>query len=77
MFHTYIFFLCAVGIIKFRDYCLEDFEMSSFSENYNNLKNELNKDQSKLISLLFFGIILGRVYEKFLTIKKSITRKFK
>ncbi len=50
--------------------------MSSFSENYNNLKNELNKDQSKLISLLFFGIILGRVYEKFLTIKKSITRKF-
>ncbi len=51
--------------------------MSSFSENYNNLKNELNKDQSKLISLLFFGIILGRVYEKFLTIKKSITRKFK
>ena len=51
--------------------------MSSFSENYNNLKNELNKDQSKLISLLFFGIILGRVYEKFLTIKKSITRRFK
>tara|TARA_B100001778_G_scaffold324449_1_gene318802 strand:- start:315 stop:470 length:156 start_codon:yes stop_codon:yes gene_type:complete len=51
--------------------------MSSFSENYDNLKNELNKDQSKFISLLFFGIILGRVYEKFLTIKKSITRKFK
>ncbi len=51
--------------------------MSSFSENYDNLKNELNKDQSKLISLIFFGIILGRVYEKFLTIKKSITRKFK
>ena len=51
--------------------------MSSFSENYDNLKKELNKDQSKLISLLFFGIILGRVYEKFLTIKKSITRKFK
>ena len=51
--------------------------MSSFSENYNNLKNELNKDQSKLISLLFLVIKLGRVYEKFLTIKKSITRKFK
>ena len=50
--------------------------MSSFSENYDNLKKELNKDQSKLISLLFFGIILGRVYEKFLTIKKSITRRF-
>jgi len=56
---------------------LEDFEMSSFSENYDNLKNELNKDQSKLISLLFFGIILGRVYEKFLKIKKSIKRRFK
>ena len=51
--------------------------MSSFSENYDNLKKELNNDQSKLISLLFFGIILGRVYEKFLTIKKSITRRFK
>ena len=56
---------------------MEDFEMSSFSENYNNLKNELNKDQSKLISLLFFGIILGRVYEKFLKIKKAIKRRNK
>lgn len=51
--------------------------MSSFSENYDNLKNELNKDQSKLVSLLFLGIILGRVYEKFLNIKKSVTRRFK
>ena len=56
---------------------MEDFEMSSFLENYDNLKNELNKDQSKLISLLFFGIILGRVYEKFLMIKKSLTKRFK
>ena len=51
--------------------------MSTFSENYDNLKNELNKDQSKLISLLFFGIILGRVYQKFLMLKKSITKRFK
>jgi hypothetical protein len=51
--------------------------MSSFSENYDNLKNELNKDQSKLVSLLFFGIILGRVYEKFLKIKKAIKRRNK
>ena len=51
--------------------------MSTFSENYDNLKNELNKDQSKLISLLFFGIILGRVYEKFLMVKKSIIKRFK
>ena len=51
--------------------------MSSFSENYDNLKDELNNDKSKLISLLFFGIILGRVYEKFLMIKKSITKRFK
>lgn len=51
--------------------------MSSFSENYNNLKDELNNDKSKLISLLFFGIILGRVYEKFLMLKKSITKRFK
>lgn len=56
---------------------MEDFEMSSFSENYDNLKNELNKDQSKLVSLLFFGIILGRVYEKFLKIKKAIKRRNK
>ncbi len=51
--------------------------MSTFSENYDNLKNELNKDQSKLISLLFFGIILGRIYEKFLMVKKSITKRFR
>ncbi len=51
--------------------------MSIFSENYDNLKNELNKDQSKLISLLFFGIILGRFYEKFLMVKKSIIKRFK
>ncbi len=51
--------------------------MSTFSENYENLKNELNKDQSKLISLLFFGIILGRIYEKFLMVKKSFTKRFK
>ena len=48
--------------------------MSSCSENYDNLKNELNKDQSKLVSLLFLGIILGRVYEKFLNIKLEILR---
>ena len=53
------------------------FKLSQFSENYDNLKNELNKDQSKLISLLFFGIILGRVYEKFLMVKKSIIKRFK
>ena len=51
--------------------------MSTFSENYDNLKNELNNDKSRLISLLFLGIILGRVYEKFLNIKKSVTRRFK
>ena len=51
--------------------------MSSFSENYDNLKNELNNDKSRLISLLFLGIILGWVYEKFLIIKKSITKRFK
>ena len=56
---------------------MEDSKMSTFSENYENLKNELNKDQSKLISLLFFGIILGRIYEKFLMVKKSITKRFK
>ncbi len=56
---------------------MEDSKMSTFSENYENLKNELNKDQSKLISLLFFGIILGRIYEKFLMVKKSITKRFR
>jgi hypothetical protein len=27
--------------------------------------------------LLFFGIILGRIYEKFLMVKKSITKRFR
>ena len=44
---------------------LENIEMNNFSEDYENLKNQLNDDKGKLIGYLFAGLIIGRLYEKF------------
>ena len=49
--------------------------MSEFKEEYNNLNNSINSDNSKLISFLIFGILLGRIVEKYKNIKKRIRRK--
>ena len=49
--------------------------MSEFKEEYNNLKNSINSDNSKLLSFLIFGILLGRIVEKYKNIKKRIRRK--
>ena len=51
--------------------------MSDFSDDYENLKNQVNDDKGKLIGYLFAGLIIGRVYEKFNITKKKIFKKFK
>ena len=35
--------------------------MNEFKDNYNDLKNNINTENSKLISFLIYGIILGRL----------------
>ena len=51
--------------------------MNDFSNDYENLKNQLNDDKGKLIGYLFAGLIIGRLYEKFNSPKKKIFKKFK
>ena len=56
---------------------LENIKMNDFSNDYENLKNQLNDDKGKLIGYLFAGLIIGRLYEKFNSTKKKIFKKFK
>ena len=56
---------------------LEINKMNNFSEDYENLKNQLNDDKGKLIGYLFAGLLIGRLYEKFINTKKKIFKKFK
>ncbi len=49
--------------------------MNDFKKEYNNLKESINSDNSKLISFLILGILLGRFIEKFNNIKKKFRRK--
>ena len=56
---------------------LENIKMNNFSDDYENLKNQLNDERGKLIGYLFAGLIIGRLYEKFSNAKKKIFKKFK
>ena len=56
---------------------LENNKMNNYSEDYENLKNQLNDDKGKLIGYLFAGLLIGRLYEKFINTKKKIFKKFK
>ena len=49
--------------------------MNDFKKEYNNLKDSINSNNSKLISFLILGILLGRFIEKFNNIKKKFRRK--
>ena len=55
--------------------CMENIKMTEYRETYNELKKNINSENSKVISYLFFGILVGRVYEKYRKIKKSILKK--
>ena len=41
---------------------LENNKMNNYSEDYENLKNQLNDDKGKLIGYLFAGLLIGRLY---------------
>lgn len=49
--------------------------MTDYMGPFNNLKNEINEENSKLITFLFFGILIGRIYEKYRKIKKSVFKR--
>ena len=46
--------------------------MNEFKDNYNDLKNNINTENSKLISFLIYGIILGRLSEKYKKFRKKM-----
>ena len=49
--------------------------MNEFKNEYNKLKDSINSDNSKLVSFLILGILLGRLVEKYTNIKKRFRRK--
>ena len=59
----------------FRYYYLEDIEMNDFKDKYRNLKDSINSDNSKIVSFLVIGVLLGRLIEKFYNLKKRLRRK--
>ena len=59
----------------FRYYYLEDIEMNDFKDEYRNLKDSINSDNSKIVSFLVLGVLLGRLIEKFYNLKKRLRRK--
>ena len=46
--------------------------MNEFKDNYDDLKNNLNSENSKLISFLIYCIIIGRLIEKYKKLRKKI-----
>ena len=58
---------------------LEDIKMSKFSNDYENLKKQIDSegDKGKLIGYLFAGLIIGRIYEKLRRTKKKVFKRFK
>jgi len=59
----------------FRYYYLEDIEMNDFKDEYKSLKDSINSDNSKIVSFLVLGVLLGRLLEKFYNLKKRLRRK--
>ena len=49
--------------------------MNEFKNEYNKLKDSINSDNSKLVTFLMLGILLGRLVEKFKNVKKRFKRK--
>jgi len=49
--------------------------MNDFKKEYNKLKESINSDNSKLVSFLIFGILIGRILEKVNNVKKRFKKK--
>ena len=54
---------------------MENFKLNDFKEEYRNLKESINSDNSKIVSFLVLGVLIGRLIEKFNNIKKRLRRK--
>lgn len=54
---------------------MENSKMNDFKSEYNNLKSSINSENSKLVSFLIFGILIGRIIEKYRRFKKNFKRK--
>ena len=49
--------------------------MNDFKDEYRNLKDSINSDNSKIVSFLVLGVLLGRLIEKYYILKKRLRRK--
>ena len=45
--------------------------MTDYKETYEELKKNINEDNSKIIGFLILGVLAGRVYEKLQRVKKN------
>lgn len=51
--------------------------MNDFKKEFNNLKKNINSENSSLAIFLIAGVLIGRLYEKISRFKKSIFKKLK
>ena len=51
---------------------MENNEMKDYKETYEELKKNINEDNSKIIAFLILGVLAGRVYEKLQRVKKNV-----
>ena len=48
--------------------------MNDFSNDYENLKNQLNDDKGKLIGYLFAGLIIGVYMKNLIVLKRKFSK---
>ena len=48
--------------------------MTDYKETYEELKKNINEDNSKIIAFLILGVLAGRVYEKLQRVKKNVLK---
>ena len=54
---------------------MEIIKVTEFKDNFSNLKNSINSENSKIVSFLIYGIFIGRLYEKIKKFKRNIRFK--
>ncbi len=54
---------------------MEIIKVTEFKDNFSNLKNNINSENSKIVSFLIYGIFIGRLYEKIKKFKRNIRLK--
>ena len=69
-----LFFNGFIVSIIIRSNHMEKNEMTDYKETYEELKKNINEDNSKIIAFLILGVLAGRVYENFKELKKMSLR---